>query len=48
MSILSTAWNGEQLCKWLECPIDAARLDQAAPDSAAIPSLGEAGDEGLF
>ena len=32
MSILSKAWNGEQVRKWLECRIDAARLDQAAAD----------------
>jgi hypothetical protein len=32
MNILSKAWNGEQVRKWLECRIDAARLDQAAAD----------------
>lgn len=32
MSILSKAWNSQQVRKWLECRIDAARLDQAAAD----------------
>lgn len=32
MSILPKAWNGEQVRKWLECRIDAARLDQAVAD----------------
>jgi hypothetical protein len=32
MSMVSKAWNGEQVRKWLECRIDAARLDQAAAD----------------
>lgn len=32
MSILSKAWNGEHVRKWLECRIEAARLDQAAAD----------------
>ncbi|MDP3550998.1 MAG: hypothetical protein Q8R81_11450 [Novosphingobium sp.] len=32
MSIPSKTWNSEQVCKWLECRIDAARLDQAAAD----------------
>jgi hypothetical protein len=32
ISILSKAWNSEQVRKWLECRIDAARLDQAAAD----------------
>ena len=32
MSILSKAWDGELVRKWLECRIDAARLDQAVAD----------------
>jgi hypothetical protein len=32
MSILSKAWDSEQVRKWLECRIDAARLDQATAD----------------
>jgi hypothetical protein len=36
MSILSKACNGEQVRKWPECRIDAARLDQAAADSERI------------
>ncbi len=32
MSIVSKAWNSEQVRKWLDCRIDAARLDQAAAD----------------
>lgn len=32
MSILPKAWNGDQVRRWLECRIDAARLDQAAAD----------------
>ena len=32
MSISPKAWNGEQVRKWLESRIDAARLDQAAAD----------------
>lgn len=32
MSIAAKAWNGEQVRKWLDCRIDAARLDQAAAD----------------
>lgn len=32
MSTSSKAWNSEQVRKWLECRIDAARLDQAAAD----------------
>lgn len=32
MSVLSKAWDGELVRKWLECRIEAARLDQAAAD----------------
>ncbi|GGB76025.1 hypothetical protein [Blastomonas aquatica] len=32
MSISSKAWNSEHVRKWLECRIEAARLDQAAAD----------------
>ena len=29
---MSEAWNSEQVCKWLERRIEAARLDQTAAD----------------
>ena len=32
ISVLSKTWDGELVCKWLECRIDAAGLDQAAAD----------------
>lgn len=32
MSVLPKAWNSEQVRKWLQCRIDAARLDQAVAD----------------
>ena len=32
MGISSKTWDGELVRKWLECRIDAARLDQAAAD----------------
>lgn len=32
MSAVAKAWDGELVRKWLECRIDAARLDQAAAD----------------
>ena len=32
MNVSSKAWDGELVRKWLECRIDAARLDQAAAD----------------
>lgn len=32
MSIVSKPWDSEQVRKWLECRIEAARLDQAAAD----------------
>ncbi|WP_017671938.1 hypothetical protein [Blastomonas sp. AAP53] len=38
MSITPKAWNSEQVRKWLECRIDAARLDQAAADKRGYGS----------
>jgi len=32
MSVASNAWDGGQVRTWLECRIEAARLDQAAAD----------------
>jgi hypothetical protein len=32
MSVASKAWDGELVRKWLDCRIEAARLDQAAAD----------------
>jgi len=32
VAVSSKAWNGEFVRKWLDCRIDAARLDQAAAD----------------